>query len=270
MKDDLGDRMKHYETTWAGLRAYGELPMIARLDGRKFSKFSEGFKKPFDDRLTAAMNQATRELLKETYANIAYTQSDEITLIWDAVSGESQRFFDGRLQKLCSVLAGKCTIEFNWALMETLPVGSIQRSKLQVSKPHFDCRVWLVPDQGEAANTLLWRSQDARRNGISVFCQQHVSHNGLHGLNQEQMLEAAYANGAPDINLACKTGELFGRYFQRGTERRQMSDQEYNDIPVGSRPPRDMQYARSVVKQLDIAYFGDVGDQEARIDVIFK
>lgn len=267
MKDELGDRMKSYEGAQAKLRLDPALPMVARLDGRGFSKFTRGFVKPFDDTLTRAMDQATKALVDETYANIGYTQSDEITLIWDTPEENGQRFFDDRIQKLCSVLASKCTIEFAFAMMEQLQARNDFR--VQVRKPHFDCRIWNVPDHSEAANTLLWRSQDARRNGITVFCQQHASHKALQGQDQRQMLESAYGNGAPDINEACTSGELFGRYFKRVTRERELSEEVRRNIPESKRPAPGETFMRSAVEQIDIDYFGHVGDQEARIAAIF-
>lgn len=266
--DEFGDRMKLYEGIEAKKRFNPDLPLVARLDGRTFSKFTRGFKKPFDDTLTRAMDQTTKALVEETKAAIGYTQSDEITLVWDAVEGNSQRFFGDRIQKLCSVLASKCTIEFAFAMMEQLNARGDYR--VQTRKPHFDCRVWNVPDQGEAANTLLWRSQDARRNGISVFCQQHVSHKALQGADQARMLELAYENGAPDINAACTSGELFGRYFKRVTRERELTEDVLLRIPEDKRPEPGETFLRSSVEQIDIDYFGHVGDQEARIAVIFE
>ena len=257
--------MKAYEASEAKRLLDPTLPLIARLDGRGFSKFTRGFEKPFDASLTDAMDATTMALVEETKASIGYTQSDEITLIWDAVEENSQRFFNDRVQKLCSVLAGKCTILFATELVYSGTGGTEIFRKL----PHFDCRVWNVPNQDEATNTLLWRAQDARRNGISVFCQQHVSHKALQGANQKLMLELAYENGAPDIHEACTDGELFGRYFKRITRERELTDEVLVRIPEPKRPPSGTTFMRSSVEQLEIKYFGDSGDQEARKKVIF-
>lgn len=271
MKDELGDRMKSYEQA-DERRLPNELPMVARIDGRGFSKFTKGFEKPFDKTLTFAMDRATMALVERTHADIGYTQSDEITLIWGAPPVGGQRFFDGRVQKLCSVLAGITTTEFTFALIEAAQMrNSIDlRSKVQVRKPHFDCRVWTVPTEAEAANTLLWRSQDARKNAVSIFTRQYVSHKKMQGLDQKGMLAAADAAGAPDINEACTTGEIFGRYFQRVNEERTLSEEERLRIPEKHRPGPEDTFTRSRVAPVDIAYFGDVGDMEARIAAIFS
>lgn len=271
MKDDLGDRMKMYEGAEAQRRLDSSLPLVARLDGRSFSKFSKGFTKPFDHRLTAAMDNVTKALVDETHADIGYTQSDEITLIWDTPNEGGQRFFDDRIQKLCSVLASKATAEFHWAIMEqtVLSHDPFARNRIQVMRPHFDCRIWNVPDRGEAANALLWRCQDAKKNAVSIYARQHLSHKQMQGLDQKGMLDAAYATGAQDINAACSTGEIFGRYFQRVTKMRTLPEEARLRIPEDVRPDPGTLFERSSVERLDVAYFGDVGSQEDRIKLIF-
>ena len=272
MKDDLGDRMKAYEGEHAKRRLDPTKVTIARIDGRSFSKFTRGFLKPFDTVITEAMNDTTMALVTKTHADIGFVQSDEITLIWrEQEDPLSSMFFDWREQKLVSVLASIAAAEFNWNMIENLMDGkSQQQIKVQLVRPHFDCRVWSVPDRGEAANTLLWRAQDARRNGISSYCQKHVSHKRLQGLNQAAMLEAAYANGAPPIESVVSVDDRFGRYFQRVTDERQLSEEEWLRISEENRPPRAMTYTRSTVKQLEnYGYISDM-DHEQIKSLIFK
>jgi tRNA(His) 5'-end guanylyltransferase len=47
--DSMGDRMKAYERT-TQVYVDSSTPYVIRLDGHTFSKFTRGFKKPFDDR----------------------------------------------------------------------------------------------------------------------------------------------------------------------------------------------------------------------------
>ena len=273
MKDDLGDRMKEYEGAFAKRRLDPLMPTIARIDGRTFSKFTKGFQKPFDKLITDAMNDTTKALVHKTHADIGYVQSDEITLIWRPQENpESSMFFDWREQKLVSVLASMAAAEFNWSLIEGLMLDRRDRLKInvQMQRPHFDCRVWSVPDKDEATNTLLWRAQDARRNAITSFCQQYVSHKALQGLNQQAMLNAAYDNAAPDINSAVSVDDLYGRYFQRVVEERQLSEEEWLKIPSHNRPPRSLTYTRSMVKQIpSIGHLGDMS-HEARKNLVFR
>ena len=84
------------------------------------------------------------------------------------------------------------------------------------------------------------------------------------------MLDAAYNNAAPDITSAVSMDDRFGRYFQRITEERQLSEEEWLAIPEGKRPPRALTYTRSTVKQLEsYGYLGDMG-HEARKHLIFR
>lgn len=272
MKDDLGDRMKEYEGAHAKRRLDPLLPTIARIDGRSFSKFTKGFKKPFDTVITDAMNTTTRALVKETSADIGYVQSDEITLIWrEQENPLSSMWFDWREQKLVSVLASIAAAQFNWEMIRgMIDAKPHMQVKLERVRPHFDARVWQVPNRDEATNSLLWRAQDARRNAISVYCQQHVSHKQLQGLDQSAMLEAAYANGAPHIEEAVAADDLYGRYFQRKTETKPLDEATLLRIPEKKRPTADRTFTRSTVQQ--IPSFGYIGGMPhpARLGLVFR
>ena len=76
----LDDRMKDFEKA---ARIYIDAKDIAiiRLDGKKFSKFTKGFKKPFDDILSKCMLEATKHTMTYFGATTAYTQSDEMTFV---------------------------------------------------------------------------------------------------------------------------------------------------------------------------------------------
>lgn len=64
--------MKEYEKVEAGRKASNRLPLVARLDGRGFSKFTKGLTKPFDIRLTLLMVYTLSYLLEQTHALVGY------------------------------------------------------------------------------------------------------------------------------------------------------------------------------------------------------
>lgn len=66
-------RMKEYEKVEAGRKASNTYPLVARLDGRGFSKFTKTLKKPHDSRLTLLMIDTTKYLVEQTHAFIGYT-----------------------------------------------------------------------------------------------------------------------------------------------------------------------------------------------------
>ena len=63
MSDDLGDRMKVYESAEAGRRLMDQLPICARIDGKGFSKFTRELKRPYDERLSQLMVATTVHLV---------------------------------------------------------------------------------------------------------------------------------------------------------------------------------------------------------------
>ena len=80
--DTFGDRMKSYEGREAGRRTLPGLPVVARLDGKGFSKWTKGLEYPFDPNMQKLREEVTTFLVQETNAAIGYCQSDEITLVW--------------------------------------------------------------------------------------------------------------------------------------------------------------------------------------------
>ncbi len=203
MTDGLGDRMKRYEAAEAGRRLMPLLPVLARLDGRGFHSFVRGLDRPFDARLSHLMIDTATALVRETNATIGYTQSDEITLAWVADGPDSQTLFDGRTQKLTSVLAALGTAHFHRRLPAFLPPEYAARV------PVFDCRVWNVPTLDEAANVFLWRELDATKNSVAMAARAYYAHSAVHGKNRAELHELLWQKG---VNW-----NDYPPFFKRGT-----------------------------------------------------
>ncbi|QJW93668.1 tRNA(His) guanylyltransferase Thg1 family protein [Frigoriglobus tundricola] len=203
MTDGLGDRMKRYEAAEAGRRLMPLVPVLARLDGRAFHSFVRGLARPFDPRLSRLMIDTATVLVRETNATIGYTQSDEITLAWVADGFESQILFDGRTQKLTSVLAALGTAHFHRRLPAFLPPEYADRV------PVFDCRVWNVPTLDEAANAFLWRELDATKNSVAMAARACYAHSAVHGKNRAELHELLWQKG---VNW-----NDYPPFFKRGT-----------------------------------------------------
>ncbi len=73
MNDSFGDRMKIYEMVEAGRMLIPLLPAIARIDGRCFSNFTNGLKRPYDEGFSNLMVETLTYLAKETNACIGTT-----------------------------------------------------------------------------------------------------------------------------------------------------------------------------------------------------
>ena len=117
----LDERMKRYEHTfrrYVPRRAY----TLMRLDGRAFHSFTRSLRRPYDPVLSQMMFDTALWLAQESNAAMTYTQSDEITLAWFETSqSPSDYAFDGRFQKLASVLAGMASAKFGQLVREHLP-----------------------------------------------------------------------------------------------------------------------------------------------------
>src|ERR1041384_7984134 len=102
---DLSDRMKLYESL-SSQTLMPNLPVLVRIDGKAFHTWTRGLAKPYSEPLQNLFDDVTGFLVSATNAVIGYTQSDEISLIlWNYGKPDSQVMFDGRVEKLNSVLA---------------------------------------------------------------------------------------------------------------------------------------------------------------------
>lgn len=250
MGDSLGDLMKEYEAQTCDARLNPHLPIVARIDGRSFSTFTRDMVKPYDEALSAAMNEVCSVLVEKTHARIGYVQSDEISLVYLADNPESSVFFDGRVQKLTSVLA-------------SLAASVITRQMVRYSSrlPHFDCRVMQMPDRTEAANLFLWRWKDAIKNAVSGLAQKHFSPKQLSGKHGGEMLAMLREKNIEfnDMPIAYRVGT----FWRRGVVKRELTADELARIPEKHRP--DGPVTRSQMQSFHIENFFCVGNREAVI-----
>ena len=204
-------------------------PIYIRIDGHKFSKFTKGMKRPFDNRMTESMRDLTVELMKAFDARLGYTQSDEISLVLYNPSSE-YHIHGGKLQKITSRIASKATAKFHsicrrYGLTEFI---------IQHGIPEFDTRAYEMKNLYDTSRFLLWRHQDAIRNAISMTAQTHFSHKQLQGKSSEEMLEMMNEIGlAYDVMPRCFR---FGRFLQKSKKIVMLSKEELAKIPEKHRP----------------------------------
>lgn len=257
MSDDLGDRMKAYEAVESERRLLPLCPVYARIDGRCFSAFTRGMDRPFDVVMSETMIATTSKLVEETHARIGYTQSDEISLVWLADGPKSDIFFSGKVLKMASVLAAMATSAFMASIIES-PYA--ERARML---PHFDARVFSLPNRAEAANMFLWRELDATKNAISMAASTYYSAKALHGKKSDEKQEMLFAKGMSfnDYPAFFKRGT----FVRRVTRERPLSSEELAKIPERHRPPAGQTFTRSSVERLDMPRFGSVTNREAVI-----
>lgn len=241
-KDPLGDLLKEQERLEAGRKADPYLPLITRIDGKCFSKFTKGLERPFDTRFVNLMVATTKHLVEESEALLAYVQSDEVTLFWDNNKSEHSNreyWFGGKFQKLTSVLAGTASSYFAANLPRFLPekVGQY---------PVFDCRVWNVPDMEHVYKNFLWRWKDCQKNSVSMYARHFFSHKSLQGKTSGEMRELLGTAGYPWEDLPIFFRE--GTYVRRERILVDPSDEILREIPAEYRPKEPV--VRTAVKEI--------------------
>lgn len=256
--DKMGSRMKMYESQTTQTRLIPLLPVMARLDGKTFSKFTNGLKRPYDDRLSKLMIETTKYLVKETNANCAYTQSDEITLCWFNSNPKASPYFNGKVFKIITELSAMCSVFFNEKLSEYLPekVGK---------RPRFDARVWNVPNLEEAVNVFLYREFDATKNSIQMAAQHYYSHKELHGKHSGNMQEMLFQKGVNWDNYPSFFKR--GTYVQRKVRSGKLTIEELKNLPPkhNARKNPDLNVKRKHVDVLELPPLTKVTN---KIDVI--
>lgn len=215
--ETLGDRLKSQEGDYEKIIPVSE-HIIIRIDGHKFSKYTKGFKRPFDTILSKAMELTTKALVKEFKAVTGYTQSDEITLVIPSPTPKKVHYnklpsqdinhdYSGRVQKIASLTAGFATMVFNIAIDSELEdYYSVSRMNAKngelsveqedyieildtkLGKAWFDSRVYGVTSDIEAFNSVLWRVRDAEKNSRSMFAQEYCSHKELQNLTGKEQV----------------------------------------------------------------------------------
>jgi tRNA(His) 5'-end guanylyltransferase len=153
--DDLDRAMRVFETSH-DLRVLPGVYMVARLDGRSFTRLTKevhSFEAPFDVRFRDLMGSTVEHLMTDCGFRVTYgyTESDEMSLLFAL----GEKSFGRKLRKLLSVLAGE---------------GSARFSLLLGSVATFDCRISELPKVEHVVDYFRWRSEDARRNALNAHC----------------------------------------------------------------------------------------------------
>lgn len=157
MTQELGDRMKGYEASFRQLLP-NRLPVIIRIDGSSFSKWTKGLTRPFDPLFADAMNRTAMYVAKELQGTqLVYIQSDEISfLLTNDQTHETKPAFGNSLNKLVSLSASKAG-----AFLTSISHELFGSTKLAA----FDSRVFVIPES-DVCNYYLDRQIDAIRNSI--------------------------------------------------------------------------------------------------------
>ena len=247
-----GYKMKELEKIEAGRKAASEYPLVARLDGRGFSKFTKSLQKPYDCRLTRLMIDTTKYLMEQTHAHVGYTQSDEISLYFPVQKNEEtgelgEYMFGGKFQKLTSTLAALATAFFVSELPKRIPEKS-------GCLPTFDARVWNLPTVEDVFKMFSWRQDDCKRNSVSMLSQCHFSHKQLQGVRTEDK-----KNMLRNLGIEWEYEPIsfrLGTFLTRKNVEVTLTADELNSIPETYRPNDGEKVIRTLI--VEVPGFSDI------------
>lgn len=174
--ETLAERIKLYEGVYSD-RLMSDMPIIVRIDGKNFSKYTKQFKKPFDSLLVHTMHHCAKKVASELQGfKLAYHQSDEISfLITNGGNENSEVAFGGKINKINSLVASYMAGHFNDYMREFSTVKKLA---------FFDCRCFNVPEN-DVTNYFLHRAKDWKRNSITMLGREYFSHKEMHKKNSQ-------------------------------------------------------------------------------------
>lgn len=232
MEQTLGERMKEYEFVTRNYLT-NRVPIIIRIDGKAFHKFTKGLDKPCDKIFMEAMEQTTIELCKQVQGTVmGYTQSDEISLVLMNTSNKnSELWFNNNLSKIISVSASIATTAFNKAFYEGCAKNDwgedLKKQMFYADKffeANFDSRAFNIPEE-EIINYFIWRQRDCQKNAVNSAARTLFSHKALQNLNQTQLKEKMLVEKEIDFDRYYKDKFKNGMVIVKEDKERRWTDQ---------------------------------------------
>ena len=191
-------------------------PFIVRLDGSNFKKYTSAFEKPMDSNLAKIMIMTTNNLINKFGAVTGYTHSDEISLVFGSAE-QSNHMYNGRIHKICSIIAAYCSVVFNKLITNLLAnnqelFGEEQRTYINQAIPFFDSRIVIFPENRdmEIVNYFIWRSvMDCSRNCVMNYARYKLGPELIKNKKNVELVEMMKAIGFNidnDIPIIFKQG----------------------------------------------------------------
>jgi len=201
--------MKEYEDIW-NFKLPKHNTIIIRVDGKRFSKLTTVLNKPFDATFHTIMELTAIDVAKQIDGcKMAYCQSDEVTFILNNY-GTQTPYFDGRIQKISSIVAANMTVNFYTNYLayileyqenldnnlskyseEDVKVLSERISNLWKflnQKPIFDARCYIVPSD-EEIDVLIERQNSSINNSILSIGQYYIGKKEVEGLKNNEIID---------------------------------------------------------------------------------
>ena len=239
--EQLGDSCKYLESKFENSIS-GYPYKYIRLDGRGFSKLTKDMEKPYDMYFSYCMNSLLNSLMKEFDFHIGYVQSDEISLAWlPKDDGSTNDLFNGRVQKLTSVIAGYASAEFNRIFSKCF-VNLLAEKKVAT----FDARVVGFDKFTELQDMFKWRYIDCKKNAVQTAAWVKFGH-------KETMNKSTHQKREMLKDAGYNFDELPSNYWE-GTfmikEKTLKNPAEFEHVPEKYRPTEPVERSEIVIKNI--------------------
>jgi tRNA(His) 5'-end guanylyltransferase len=238
-KMPLGDRMKWYEAQQKRT-VMPYLPLVIRIDGKKFSRYCEQLPKPFNMPFAESMARMATDILvlSNLSPSAVYVESDEVSIVFaprctklqyetenDPKMNKFTHPFGGRLSKLETVIASFAAVRFVFhmnQLVRSVPNYESIYAKFMKNLDNplvsFDARSLVFPEgkEYEVVNHMFWRSNyDCYRNAVSHYAYTMFSNNDLEHNDTKERINRMKVEKGFDFN---KVEEYvkYGTYIKRG------------------------------------------------------
>ncbi|MDH5327097.1 MAG: guanylyltransferase [Gammaproteobacteria bacterium] len=199
--------MRVYETA-SDIKIIPNVYMVARVDGRSFTRLTKEvhrFQAPYDIWFRDMMVETVKHLMDNGFKMVyGYTQSDEISLLFDLDDSTFQR----KERKLNSILAGEASAKFSLLLGD---LGA------------FDSRISCLPTKDLVVDYFRWRNEDAHRNALNSHCYWNLRNAGfspkeasnqLLGMSVANKNELLFKNGTNFNSLPSWQKRGIGVYWE--------------------------------------------------------
>jgi len=230
----LGERMKTFECT-EQVEPYQAF--IVRADGNRFSKYTKGLQKPFDEAFQRAMVKTANGLMDHFSCATIFVCSDEISLVFSPVCSQEEseanqasnnkqtHIYSGRHNKIETLVSSKASVLFNKFMLEEVRLKRAENpgvyaktflDRVESQDAIFDARLIPFPlgSEFEIVNNLIWRScYDCHRNTVASYGRHVLGTKACQNKKSYQMIQLMKSEKDFDFDevpMAYKFG-VFGK-----------------------------------------------------------
>lgn len=163
MTTKLKDRIEAYREV-SEYHLTPRLPIMICINGRAFSKLTSLLDKPYDEKFVECILSTAHRLCSEIEGAVfAYYHNDEIVILArNDQTPDTLPWFDNKLQKICSITASIATEHFN-SCSDAIDLNLM-------GDPLFSSQVFVVPNEKEAINTMIYKQQQNFHTSIQFAC----------------------------------------------------------------------------------------------------